>query len=240
MSSLKNKNIIVTGASSGVGKAISLELASHGANLCLVGRNKNNLETVLENVNIGSPHSNIYIADFNSDEDIQKLRSSIQEDYEHIDILIHSATLFNMGTIEESPIEGFDRQYKVNVRAPYLLTQLFLPSIKLHRGAIVFVNSTVGTSAKTNLSQYSATKHALKAVADSLREEVNSDGVRVFTIYIGRTATPMQVKMHAIEGKPYSSEKLLKPEDIARTIVHSLALPHTAEITDITIRPSIK
>ena len=90
------------------------------------------------------------------------------------------------------------------------------------------------------ISQYAATKAALKAMADSLREEVNPDGVRVLSIFVGRTATPMQAALHEAEGKEYRPERLLQPEDIASTIVHALCMPRTAEITEVDIRPMQK
>ena len=76
-------------------------------------------------------------------------------------------------------ITDFELQYRTNVLAPYALTQALLPMLAAYRGQIVFVNSSAGLAAPENLSQYAATKHALKAIADSLRKEVNPDGIRV-------------------------------------------------------------
>jgi len=109
--------------------------------------------------------------------------------------------------------------------------------IKSRRGQIVFVNSSVGLIARANVGQYAATKHALKAIADSLREEVNADGVRVLSIFPGRTATPMQELVHKMEGRVYQPERFTQPEDIAQVVINTLALPRTAEVTDISIRP---
>jgi NADP-dependent 3-hydroxy acid dehydrogenase YdfG len=90
------------------------------------------------------------------------------------------------------------------------------------------------------VGQYAATKHALKAITDSLREEVNSDGIRVLSVFNGRTATPMQAAVHAVEGRAYCPEKLIQPDDIASVVIHALSLPGTAEITDVQIRPFAK
>ena len=105
---------------------------------------------------------------------------------------------------------------------------------------MVFINSSAGLAARGHVGQYAATKHALKAVADSLREEVNSDGVRVTSVFVGRTATPMQEEVHRLEGRPYRPEWLLQPSDIAEIIVSALSLPRIAEVTDISIRPHRK
>jgi NADP-dependent 3-hydroxy acid dehydrogenase YdfG len=104
----------------------------------------------------------------------------------------------------------------------------------------VFVNSSLGLNSRAGVAGYAATKHALKAIADALRAEVNPDGVRVISIYPGRTATPQQRIIHEKEGKPYRAEYLLQPEDVARALLDSLLLPRTAEVTDINIRPMHK
>jgi NADP-dependent 3-hydroxy acid dehydrogenase YdfG len=93
--------------------------------------------------------------------------------------------------------------------------------------------------ASASNGQYASTKHGLKALADSLREEVNSRGVRILSIFPGRTATPTQEKVHAGEGRPYRPERLLQPEDVAAVVINALCLPRTAEVTEIKIRPML-
>ena len=104
------------------------------------------------------------------------------------------------------------------------------------RGQIVFVNSSAGLTAPENLSQYAATKHALKAIADSLRKEVNEDGIRVLSVYLGRTATQLQARVHAMENRTYRPEDLMQADDVAAVIINALSLPRTAEVTDIQMR----
>ena len=112
--------------------------------------------------------------------------------------------------------------------------------LKNHPSQIVVVNSLVGLTAKGGSSQYSATKHALKALADSLRQEVNADGIHVLSVFLGRTATPMQVAIHDAEGIEYCPERLLEPDDVAAVVTNALGLPRTAEVTDIRILPLLK
>jgi NADP-dependent 3-hydroxy acid dehydrogenase YdfG len=112
--------------------------------------------------------------------------------------------------------------------------------LKLQRGQVVFINSSSALTAKPSSAQYDATKHALKAVADSLRGEVNQLGIRVLSVYLGRTATEMQERIHILEGRPYRPDLLLQPEDVASVVINALSLPDTAEVTDIHIRPMIK
>ena len=112
--------------------------------------------------------------------------------------------------------------------------------LQRQRGQVVFVNSSSGVTAKPSSAQYDATKHALKAIADSLRCEVNPLGIRILSVYLGKTATDMQERIHDFHGKPYRPELLLQPCDVASVVMNALSLPPTAEVTDIHIRPMIK
>ena len=235
-----NKIAVVTGGSSGIGRAISLSLAAQGAMLCLVGRKLETLNAVAKKARATASGVLSYPTDLTLDEDIEELTSRLQEDFEYIDMLIHSAGVISPGRIEAAPIHDLDWQYRTNVRAPYVLTQALLPMLRACRGQIVFMNSTVGLNANANVGQYAATKHALKALADTLRAEVNADGVRVLSVFLGRTATPMQAAVHQMERATYHPERLMQPEDVAAVVINAMSLPRTAEVTDISIRPMSK
>jgi NAD(P)-dependent dehydrogenase (short-subunit alcohol dehydrogenase family) len=231
---------VVTGASSGIGQAIAISLARHGAAVCAVGRDTHRL---CETIKSAQSHSRAlpFQADLAEDESINRLEQLLAMEFGRLDILVHCAGVIQHNLMRSARIEDFDLQYAVDLRMPYLLTKSLLPMIKDSRGQIVFINSSLGVNVKRpEVGQYAATQHALKAIADSLREEVNPDGIRVLTVYPGRTATPRQKRLHNEEGALYRPEALLQPEDVASVVIHSLALPRTAEVTDIHIRPMIK
>jgi NADP-dependent 3-hydroxy acid dehydrogenase YdfG len=234
MTSLANHVAVVTGAGSGIGLAIARALREQGATLALVGRRREPLEATLE---LCGTKGRIYQADLSHEEDLRQAARRLREDHERVDILIHNAAVFRMGPTSEAPLEDFDLQFRTNQRGPFYLTQLLLPALLASQGQVVFINSTAGLIAGRGVAQYAATKHALKALADSLREEVNRQGVRVLSVYCGRTATPMQEEIFAREKRTYQRERLLQPEDVASVVVHSLCLPRTAEVTEIKIRP---
>jgi NADP-dependent 3-hydroxy acid dehydrogenase YdfG len=240
MAAFADQIALVTGASSGIGQAIALALAEHGATLCLVGRRVEKLKAVAESVPATAARVECYHADLMQDQDIRELTAHIEQDFGALDLLIHSAGVYAMGKIEAARVEDFDWQYRINVRAPYMITQALLPMLRSRRGQVVFMNSTAGTRAPANVGQYAATKHALKALADSLREEVNADGIRVLSMLLGRTATPMQAAIYEMEGKTYRPELLLQPEDVAAVVINTLSLQRSAEVTDINLRPLIK
>jgi NADP-dependent 3-hydroxy acid dehydrogenase YdfG len=232
--------VVVTGASSGIGKAIALAFIAQGDTVCLIGRDLGRLKIATESIAENKSNIFYYQADLLIDEDIYRSIATIKLEHKRIDFLIHSAGMISLGNLETAPIADFDRQYRLNVRAPYLFTQQLLPLIKASQGQIVFINSSVCQHPKAGIGQYTATKQALKAIADCLRAEVNVDGVRVVSFYVGQTATPMQAALYDTAGKTYQPERLLQPQDIANTLLHTISLSPTAEITDVYIRPLTK
>lgn len=237
MQTLTDQVAVVTGASSGIGRAIALGLAAQGVKLCLVGRKLETLSKVAAIARETAPKVLEICADLTVDEDIYELKARLEQDFGGVDMLVHSAGAISMGKLQNASIDDLDWQYQCNVRAPYLLTQALLPMLLLSRGQIVFINSSVTMRPAGNVGQFAATQHALKAIADSLREEVNADEVRVLSVFPGRTATPRQVIIHEIEGKSYHPELLMQPQDIAAVAINALTLPRSAEVTDIKIRP---
>jgi NAD(P)-dependent dehydrogenase (short-subunit alcohol dehydrogenase family) len=236
-SSLSGHVAVVTGASSGVGRAIALHLARAGATVCLVGRRAEALEDAARDARSSTPGAFVYRTDLANDAEMATLARDLRRDVGTVDVLVHAAGVIALGSIEEATAEEFDRQFRTNVRAPYVLTQALLPLLRSRRGQVVFLNSSAGLAGRGGAGQYAATKHALRAVADSLRDEVNRDGIRVLSVFLGRTATPMQAAVHQAEAKPYDPERLIRPEDVAAIVLSVLSLPRSVEVTDVTLRP---
>jgi NADP-dependent 3-hydroxy acid dehydrogenase YdfG len=240
LTSLNGHVALVTGASRGIGRAIAIALSHQDVKLCLVGRDPIALATTTAVVRESCDVADFQI-DLTAEQNLDPLIQHLETHHRRLDILIHGAGVFHQDPMDQARIEDLDLQYAVNVRAPYVLTQRLLPLLAQSHGQVVFINSSAGLVAKRpEIGQYSATKHALRAIADSLREEVNSKGIRVLSVYLGRTATPMQEAVHQQEGKVYHPETLLQPEDIAAVVLQALMLPPTAEVTDISMRPMRK
>jgi NADP-dependent 3-hydroxy acid dehydrogenase YdfG len=178
--------------------------------------------------------------DLVADLHVEELAGALIASEGRVDVLVHCAGTISRGNHETAPIDDLDQQYAINVRAPYLLTQILLPALSAAEGQIVFINSTAGLHARAGSGQFAATQHALTAIADSLREEINPHGVRVISVYPGRTATPRQARIYAQEARPYSPERLVQPGDVASIVMESLTLPRSAELTDVTVRSRLK
>jgi NAD(P)-dependent dehydrogenase (short-subunit alcohol dehydrogenase family) len=180
------------------------------------------------------------VVDLESADEIGSAARRILADTDGVDVLVHSAGSIAFGSFEELSADDLDRQLRVNLRAPVLLTQRLLPAVRRVRGQIVFVNSLAAHRPSAHNAFYAATKRGLTAVADGLRDEVNDEGVRVVSVYTGRTATPMQVAMHRREGRPYAPELLLQPEDVVDVILSAISVAASGEVTDVSLRPARK
>jgi NADP-dependent 3-hydroxy acid dehydrogenase YdfG len=231
---------VVSGATSDIGQAIALRLAGAGARLCLLGRDLDALEGLAKNVRSVTDHAAVYGVDLTVDRAIIDMGERLRREIGRADILVHSAGAFQMAQHSGAPIDHLDVQYRTNVRGPYLLTQVLLPLLRSAGGQVVFMNSTVGLEARAGVGQYASTQHALRAIADALRAEVNADGVRILTVYLGRTATARQEHIFGLEGRRYAPELLMQPDDVAQMVMAAVGLPRTAEVTEIRMRPLVK
>jgi NADP-dependent 3-hydroxy acid dehydrogenase YdfG len=240
MQILKDQIALVTGASGGIGSAIASALAERGTSLCLIGRDHRKLSALASSLAAASPRIHSHSIDLTSDSDLERLAQFVTDQFGRLDILVHSAGAIRHGRLESSPVASLDQQYAANVRGPLLMTKMLLPLLKRPCGQVVFINSSLGLTARANTSHFSATQHAFKAIADSLREEVNSENVRVLSVFTGRTATPRIQTLDAAEGRPYRPDLLLQPADVASVVLNALSLPWTAEVTNISIRPMKK
>ena len=236
----RNRVVVITGGGSGIGAAIAAAFAQQGTTLCLVGRRLEKLQEIVSRVQQDGGEAFFHQTDLAQENEIVDLSDRLLKDFDSIDVLVHSAGAIKLAETEKASLEDFDAQYQINVRAPYVLTRALLPTLRTSRGQVVFINSSAGLMAKPGSSQYAATKHALKAVADSLRGEVNKDGIRILSVYLGRTATALQEAVNRMEGNEYRPERYIQPEDVASVVLNALMLPRTAEVTDVHIRPMLK
>jgi short-subunit dehydrogenase len=233
MQNFHEKIIVVTGATSGIGKAISEQLKKSKAKLILLGRDFSKVGALLRE----DESCFHYKVDLTDHQQIMDFTQSIKNKFEKIDFLIHSAGILISGNMDKVDIASLDQQYLVNCRAPYLLTQQLLPEIKIADGTIVFVNSTTGLKAWEGIGQYSASKFALKAVADSLRCELKNDHVNVLSVYPAGTSSPMQESFQKENDRIYNPEMFMNPEDVAAKIISAMIPLGKTGVVDLTIRP---
>jgi NADP-dependent 3-hydroxy acid dehydrogenase YdfG len=223
---------LVTGAGSGIGRIIAQRLYERGDELWLVARDVERAG----HLRASWPGARTVVADLSDPRglaaamDAQPLPSSL-------DSLIHVAGVVELGRIADTPVEAWQQQLDVNAVSPAELTRIVLPAVRAARGHVVFVNSGAGLRVHAEWGSYAASKFAVRAIADALREEERANGVRVTTVYPGRTATPMQEKVHRQEGADYDASRWMQPSSVATAILTALDLPRDAEITELMVRP---
>lgn len=222
---------LVTGAGSGIGEALTDALHDRGDALVLLARNDERAEDLATRY----PRAEVLVADLAAPLELERTLAGRLP--ARLDTVVHSAGVAELGPVEEQRAENWRHTFDVNVVAPAELTRLLLPALRASRGQVVLVNSGAGLNARPGWSSYAASKHGLKALADSLRAEEQEHGVRVVSVYPGRVATPMQEKVHAHEGKEYDPAEWIAPSSVVATMLAAMDLPRDAEVTDVSVRP---
>lgn len=223
---------LITGAGAGIGAAVAKALAGRGDELVLVARNEARAHRLREEY----PGCRTLVADLAEPLALADALAE-QELPGRLDSLVHVAGVVELGPVSEQSATVWRRTMDVNVLAPAELTRLCLPALRASRGHVVLVNSGAGLRANPGWSSYAASKHALRALADSLRGEERQAGVRVTSVFPGRVATAMQAKVHDQEGKEYDPTDWIAPESVATAVLTALDLPRDAEMTDVTVSP---
>ncbi|MEV5509464.1 SDR family oxidoreductase [Streptomyces orinoci] len=223
---------MITGAGSGIGEAVAERLLERGDELWLFARDAGRAKELAARF----PGARTLVADL-ANPDRLSWALGHQTLPERVDSLLHIAGIAELGPVGELTTKTWNATLAVNLVSPAELTRLLLPQLRVSRGTVVFVNSGAGLNAGPNWGAYAASKHGLKALADSLRGEEHANGVRVTSVYPGRTATAMQAKVHQQEGKAYDPGQWIDPKSVADTILLAIDLPRDAEINDLTVRP---
>jgi|TARA_B100000035_G_scaffold125809_1_gene107093 3-oxoacyl-[acyl-carrier protein] reductase len=236
MVNLKGKKVLVTGASGGIGKAIAIELSSNGADLCLTGRNKSELESLQKLI---GGNCQIIISDLSKSEGIDELANSAQEKMGQIDILINNAGITRDNLFMRMSEEDWNEVINVNLNSIFKLTKhLIKGMIKRRYGRIINITSVIGVAGGAGQSNYSASKAGIIAMSKSLAQEVGSRSVTVNSIAPGFIETNMTAELSDDRKQEIlnsiSIGRLGKPDDIAGAVCF-LASDKASYITGQTI-----
>lgn len=221
---------LVTGAGSGIGAAIARTLADRGDTLVLLARSARRGEDLSREF----PGAQVLVADLSDPGTLNGLGRQVDGP---LDSVIHSAGVVTLGPLATLKLHAIEEQLAVNLVAPAVLTREFLPHLREAHGTVVFINSGAGLTANPEWGAYAASKFGLRAIADSLRAEEADHGVRVTSVFPGRTATVMQQEVHAQERRDYDPGAWIQPGSVAATILAAIDLPRDAVLTDLTLRP---
>lgn len=233
MSILKGKIAIVTGASRGIGKAISIALAEHGVNLALNSRSIDSLKETLEEVTALGVDAVPCPADMADPASPAEIVRKTVEHFGGIDILINNAGIAIPRQISETPTEEWDLHMAVNARAPFLMCREAIPYLRKSKAAtIINISSVVGRKGYVNQGAYTASKHALMGFTKVLAQELHKDDIRVHVIAPGGVATEMVQKTRP----DLDVSELISPADIVDIVMFLLTHRSNAVIDEINVR----
>jgi NADP-dependent 3-hydroxy acid dehydrogenase YdfG len=219
------RTALITGASRGIGAAIATALAPTHT-LLLAGRPSPALQATAER--LGATTLPLDLTDTDA---VPTATASIGE----LDVLVHDAGVSFPGRVAESTVDEWRTTFEVNVLGAVALTLALLPALRRTEGRVVFINSGSGRNASLGMASYSASKFALRAFADSLRE--SEPTLRVTTVYPGRTDTDMQRELVSFEGGEYDPDQFLRPDTVAQVVAQVVATPPDGHLHEVVLRP---
>lgn len=220
--------VLITGGTRGIGAAVAASLAADH-HLLIGGRSADSVASAVADY----PSAAGFVADLSMADSV----SAAVADIDRLDAVVHSAGVLGSGAINGLSRDQWRKTLELNVVAVADLTRQVLPLLREARGTVVTINSGSGLRSSAGGGLYSASKFALRAFTDALREEERSHGVRVSGIHPGRVATDMQRELKEFEGEEYDESLYLKPESVAAVVRLALTIGRDACIEELSIRP---
>ena len=230
---LSGKVAIVTGASRGIGRAISVALGAEGASVVLAARAPKALAQAASQVAEAGGIAEPVTTELADEASIKRLVQTTSHRLGRLDILVNNAGITHSAPLEQTRTEDLDRCWAINARAPFLLCREALPLLKqAERGTIVNISSVVGIKGYPLQSAYTASKHALRGMSISLAEELRGSNVRVHVICPGGVDTEMVSRVRPDIRK----EDLIGPGEIAELVLYLVTHRGNAVLDEIRLR----
>lgn len=243
MSRLCGKVALVAGASSGIGAATAVALGREGARVALAARRKERLEELAERIRADGGEAIVLPLDVTDEDDCRAAVGRTVEEYGGLDILVNSAGLMLLGKVENADTSEWVRMINTNVLGLMFMTHAALPHLLASRGAVVQMSSAAGRTARPNTAAYNASKFAVGAFSDALRQEVSDRGVRVIVMEPGSVNTDLRHHVTDAAAKAAVEARIatitpLEPSDVADAIVYALATPAHVSFNEVLFRPT--
>ncbi len=223
---MKDKVVIITGGSSGIGKALAEEFGKHGSKIVITGRRLEPLQEVAQDLKIQGIETMMVQADVSSEEDNKRMAEEVLAKFGRIDILINNAGISMRALFEEVDLEVVKKVMDINFYGVLYATKYCLPSIIAHKGSVVGISSIAGYRGLPGRTGYSASKFALQGFLEVLRTEMIPKGVHVLTASPGFTTSNIRKASLTKDGtsqgeSPRDENKMMSAEECARHIYNA-------------------
>jgi 3-oxoacyl-[acyl-carrier protein] reductase len=226
----------ISGATEGIGRATAFALGHAGYKVGVCARTESRVRSLLQDLKKEGIEAAGGPADVGDPAQAPRVVEDVVKALGEIDVLVNNAGILIAKPFEELTLDDWDATMTTNVRSLYLMTRAVLPAMRRRRhGAIVNVASLAGRNGFAGGTAYTASKHAVLGFTRSLMLEVRKDNVRVIAICPGSVDTSMMHDQPMLKAEP---SRILKPEDVAATILHALTLPERALVSELDIRPT--
>lgn len=232
-----NRTALITGASSGIGKATALAFAKAGINLALVGRSQDKLTAVAMAAEAVGVKVKTYVVDLSIVDRVSANIASIAADWDNLDILVNNAGMAYTNSIGDTPLKDWQQAIDLNLTSVFQCVQGILPYMRRQRsGIIVNVSSIAAKQVFPNWGIYSVTKFGLMALTQAIAGEERANGIRVTAICPGSVNTPLW-DTDTVQAD-FDRTAMLTPEMVAQSILYAVLAPAGAVVEEITIMPS--
>lgn len=232
METLKNKRILVAGATGGIGMAAARMLHQSGARVYLTGRRQEKLEELASGLGLGLDR--VKAADFSDPSSIEALREAYFSVEEGIDVLVNAAGVGIIKPLEQLSLEDFMTSLHHNLVGPFLLLKQFLPSMKeVKKGLIINIPGILGKVPMAGAAAYSASKYGLVGMMQSVREEIKRTDIRITQLYLGGVDTPF---WDTIDLR-VQRDKMVVAEEAARAIWFLCQQPASGVVSEMVLQP---
>ncbi|WP_026690221.1 SDR family oxidoreductase [Alteribacter aurantiacus] len=242
MENVKDKVVVITGASSGIGEAIALKSAEAGAKVVLAARRTDKLEQLSSRIKSETGQESLVVkTDVTNKGDVEQLVEKAKAEFGAVDVLINNAGVMQLSFMKNDKVDEWERMVDVNIKGVLFGIHAALPSmLEQGGGQVINVSSVAGHEVFPSSAVYSATKYAVRALSMGMEKELSKAGVRVTNISPGAVESELteHITDEDVLGMFKDREmKKLKAEDIANAVVYAIGQPSTVNVNEVVVRP---